>query len=254
MYALDHLETFRGEMKNKERVDGGFSHFHNKMIVAFNPKRVYVSSVNSDGSQGPEALYREGMNDDEVLVATHGFPYINVNLSPTSSLMRRGRHTTILESGGVYLSKVLKATIDKVPKEQWGSTFKLKGEINHRGRPCYQVEIDNKMFGYVKYKAKAGETIRSIAFDHNISEYKIIELNDDLRSYDSSVEEKEIVIPNSYSRKNVLYIDKATWMPLYIENHDDEGLYSVYDYIWIEVNPELPDNAFDPDNPAYGFN
>lgn len=252
--ALDQLKTFKGEMKSKERIDGVFMHYHNQMTVAFHPKRVYIKAFNDDGSLGPEVLYREGENDNRVLVNTHGFPFININLSPTSSLLRNNRHNTILEAGGVYLSKVLKSTVNFVPVEKRDQVFSYHGEVTHRGRKCHKIIVDNPDFGYITYQAKEGETIRSIAFSRSISEYKIIESNPELDDYDSSVEDEEITIPNSFSRKNIIYIDVENGMPLYLENYDDKGLYSVYDYIWLKVNSELPSDAFDPDNPNYGFN
>ncbi|MBK8503146.1 MAG: DUF1571 domain-containing protein [Saprospiraceae bacterium] len=63
----------------------------------------------------------------------------------------------------------------------------------------------------------------------------------------------EIMIPNDYSPKMELLIDKDRFIPLSIKVYDDLGVFEHYQYSSVEINPVFTDHEFSGNNQEYGF-
>ncbi len=250
---IESLYSFSGKMHGVERVDGELVKSQSSMIIRFNPRNLYALAYDEKGEPGNEILYREGENDNKVLVAPDGFPYVNVSLDPLSSFMRNNRHNTILEAGGTYLASVIKLMLNQKDSSLLYRSVRYAGMENFEGKRCHKVIIENPEYALVPYKVKPGETVRSIAFSLNVAEYKIVELNDEVDDFDENIEGLTLRIPNSYSKKTVLYLDATHHMPWFMENYDEKGLFSSYRYTRISLNPPIDETTFSPDNPNYGF-
>ena len=62
-----------------------------------------------------------------------------------------------------------------------------------------------------------------------------------------------IKIPNDYSQKMILYIDKKTFFPVLIKVYDEVGLFEQYDYSNIVFNPVFASDDFLKSNKNYNF-
>lgn len=251
--SIETMQSFSGEMIGHERVDGEIHRAHSRMIIEFNPRKLYAQTISEDGSPGTEILYRTGVNDSKVLISPDGFPYVNVSLSPFSSFMRNGRHNTILEAGGTYLSQVINTMLTSLDSAALEQSIRFDSTIQFNGRTCYQVTIQNDDYSYTPYIIKEDENLRDIALKHNVSEYKLIECNENIDDFNDGSTGETIRVPTSYSKRTVLYLDTNHFMPWFMANYDDLGLYSSYEYKQIEINPVITEQTFNPDNPAYGF-
>jgi len=251
--SIENMKSFSGEMIGHERVDGEIQLAHSRMIIQFQPRKLYAQTILEDGSKGAEILYRTGENDNKVLISPDGFPYVNVSLSPFSSFMRNGRHNTILEAGGTYLGQVIGTMLNSLDSVSLGNSIRFDSIIQFNEKPCYQVTILNEDYGYKSYTMQEGESLRDVALKHNLSEYKLVECNENIDGFNDGSDGDVIRIPTSYAKRTILYLDTNHFMPWYMANYDDVGLYSSYEYKQIEVNPVITDQTFNPENPAYGF-
>ena len=77
--------------------------------------------------------------------------------------------------------------------------------------------------------------------------------NPAIHDYDDVRSGQLIKIPNDYSPKMVLYIDKKRKIPLIIKVYDEDGLYQQYEFKNVKVNPTFSADEFSKSNPAYGY-
>ena len=253
---IDQMESAHFKMLSTERYFGEMKSSNSEVHITFSPqKKVYLKVIEPNGSNGPELLYLEGENNNEVLISPNKFPYINLSLSPQNSFLRRNRHHTILEAGGKYMGTIVETSFKKALENDFGKYFKLLEDTIFKGIPCHVIHVDNPNFNYFSYTSKKGETVLSIARKFSVSEYKIMEANQDsdLDGYTDELDVLELKIPNSYSNHFVLFIEKENYLPIYQEIYDDLGLFGIYEYKLFEPNPDLPINTFSSENPAYGF-
>jgi LysM repeat protein len=98
---------------------------------------------------------------------------------------------------------------------------------------------------FVPYTVKNGETLYQIAHRMHVSEFLIRNYNESLQDWDSQVGPGEkIFVPNYYSKKTVLYIDKGNKHPIYQEMFDEKGMFEKYLFLDLSINPKLGDSDF----------
>lgn len=148
--AVDKVKTLRYELKCKERIKGKMQHTESKVKLQVSPRKLYLS-VN-----GPEVLWMEGQNNGNAYVNPGAFPYINLNLDPYGSLMRKDQHHTIHEMGFHYLADILKYGKKRVG-DKLEKHFKVIGEETFNGRACYKLAIAFPDFAWGSYVVKKGE-------------------------------------------------------------------------------------------------
>ena len=81
----------------------------------------------------------------------------------------------------------------------------------------------------------------------------ILEKNRKVKNYDDVSAGQVILIPNDYSPKLMLYIDKDELIPLRMDVYDDQGLYEKYQYSKVIIDPKLDASEFSQDYSEYGF-
>ncbi len=64
---------------------------------------------------------------------------------------------------------------------------------------------------------------------------------------------EEVIIPNDYSPRMILYVDKENYTPVIIEVYDDEGLYEHYEFDQVKIDPQFKENEFEPSFEEYDF-
>jgi hypothetical protein len=214
------------------------------------PKKIYtyIHAPN----KGVELIWINGHNDNKALINPNGFPYINVNLDPYGSNMRKGNHHTVHEVGFDYIGSILSRTY-KECKNNPSQFFYYKGDVKFDNKDCYEVHVEYKNFKYQEYTVKAGETLVDIAYRNMISDYMILEKNPQIKSFEGVKAGDKIMIPNAYAQKTILYIDKSTNLPVVQKMYDEKGLYEQYEFYSLVVNKEISLEEFKSDFKEYNF-
>jgi outer membrane lipoprotein-sorting protein len=247
--AISGVSTLQYKFKLKERVGGSYRQAEQDIKYAKAPLRIYLYSHVPD--KGAEVLYNLNVNKDKVYVNPNGFPYYSFYLDPYGSLMRKGRHHTVFELGFDYFGSVVVQIKKKLGNEGY-KHLSLAGMVNWNNRDCYKLILDLPDYGLIKYLAKEGETVSSVARKLGVGAYKILELNK-LGDYGSLKQGQEILVPNFYAKQIVVYVDKAHFLPIFQEMYDENGLFERYEFHDLKLNPKLSDEEFLKDYKGYGF-
>ncbi len=245
------IHTLKYTMRKQERFNGKINVQMTTVKLQYNPLRVYM--LQESPKLGQEVLYVEGKNDNKILVNTNGFPWVNLSLDPRGNIARENQHHTLFESGYAHLISILEHLTTKYQKNIDDMVVN-KGSINWDGHACWVISFTNPYFNYYQYTVKPGETILTIAKQNKLSEHMILELNQKKVSSFTDVSPGQIImVPNDYSPKMELYVDKLNKIPLALKIYDDKSIYEYYEYYKVEVNPTYKSNEFEKDFPGYGF-
>jgi outer membrane lipoprotein-sorting protein len=113
--------------------------------------------------------------------------------------------------------------------------------------------INYPEYKYIEYVTGKGETVSSIAYKFNTSDFKIRYKNE-LSSYFGTIKEgKKLLIPTPYSNKTIVYIDKKTFIPVCVKVYDEEGLFEAYEFYNIRLNTTFAADEFSKNYKDYGF-
>lgn len=246
--AVSAGKTFEYTMKQTERIDGKI--YKNAIFTKVNesPKKVFIDNIEGD-NKGVQVLYVKGERDNKALINK----LFGVKLSPFNNLIRKNQHHTILESGfSLLLNSVKDAKTRATAEGKFNEVFKYEGTVTYDGRACYKLVLNDPTFTYVNYTIASGESLYSISMKKRVCEQLIIEKNN-LSGFGSAKAGSTILIPSSYAKKTILYIDKATNYPVYQEMYDEKGLFEKYEFYNLKINPSLTLMDFNEDNPEYNF-
>lgn len=251
--AVKALHTASFEMISEERIDGEVITHISEVKMQYAPLKIFVRSFDKNRELNNEILYKSGENNNNALISPNGFPYINISLNPLGGTMRNGRHLTLLEAGGVYLAKML--ALGNQKEQEIGSKNKLTISAlkDPKYGKCYKLVIDNATYQIERQKVKSNETLRAFCFRLGIPEFKVMELNKEVNSFDANIEGKELFVPNFFAKRLELILRESDHMPMKVVIFDEQGLYASYTYTYFDVNPTFEPIVFDQDNPAYTF-
>jgi LysM repeat protein len=249
--AMDSIKRAKYILSKQERLINN-KMFETELIVKVQPQPTKVYLYSLKPNPGAEALWVEGKNSGNVLINPNRFPFMNISLQPYSALLRDDQHHTILNVGFQYINTILKTHIAK-DSSYFYSCVSYDGDINWNGRAYYKITIDNKKFDYVTYEVQKGETLTSIAKKLTINDYMILCNNPKINNYNDVKAGQKIIIPNSYARKIIFYIDKINFLPLCQFVYDDKGLYEKYEMNSFLLNPTIDPEEFTSKHKGYGF-
>lgn len=247
--TVKEIKTARFVFVSKERIGSKWTEQKSAVKMKHGPLMIYYKQEYPKA--GLELLYIDGKNDNNALINTNGFPWVNVNLNPYSSTITEDQHHTIYDMGLQSLSKILEHLWKKYDKKA-PSMVKLEADVTWNGHLCYQIIMENPSFRFVDYTVLKGESLFSIARKFKVNEYMIKEKNN-LSDYYGIKEGQVIKLPEDYAKKMILYLDKKRFLPLVMKVYDDKGLYEDYYYYNIEKNPVILSEEFTPTFKGYGF-
>jgi hypothetical protein len=248
--SIEKVETLQFKLKKAERVNGELKYGEQDVKFNRSPRKIYTYIHKPN--KGVELLFLEGHNQNKAFINPNGFPYINVNLDPYGSNMRKGNHHTVYEVGFDYIGSIMKK-IHTETTRNYEEIFIYKGIVNFDNKECHQVIIDYKPFKYYEYTVKPGETLVDIAYRNHISDFMILEINPELKEYDDVKPGQKITIPNAYAPKTILFIDKTTHLPVVQKMYDEKGLYEQYEFFNLSLNKPLKQEEFKADYKEYNF-
>ena len=244
--SIGKAQTLRYNLQCNERIKGKMQHTESTVKLQIAPRKLYISV------RGPELIWIEGANNGNAFVNPGAFPYINLNLDPNGSLMRKDQHHTIHEMGMQYLAEILKDGVKRAG-DNFDKYFVLLGEEKYDGRNCYKVSISFPDFTWNSYTVKAGENITTIARRLNVSEYMVLE-NNPKYSWYSDVKPGDVIkVPDAYAKYTLLLIDKELLLPVNNKIFDDKGLFETYEYYNLKVNTPILAEEFTKEYKDYKF-
>jgi outer membrane lipoprotein-sorting protein len=243
------IKTAKFTFVTKERIGNKWTEQKSSVKMQHSPLMIYYKQEYP--KVGLELLYVHGKNDNNALINTNGFPWVNVSLNPYSSTMTEDQHHTIYDMGLQSLSVILEHLWKKYDKNA-PSMVKLEGDVMWDGHSCYQITMENPSFKFVDYTVQKGESLFSIARKLKVNEYMIKERNN-LPDFYAVKEGQVIKVPEDYAKKMILYLDKKRLLPLVMKVYDDKGLYEDYMYFGLEVNPVILPEEFTTTYKGYGF-
>ena len=244
--AVDDIKTMRFNLQCNERIKGRMTHYESKVKLQISPRKVYLSL------KGPEVLWIQGKNSGDALVNPGAFPYMNLNLDPYGSLMRKDQHHTIHEMGFQYLADILRDGMKRAG-DKLDKYFVVVGEEKLNGRNCYKLAISFPDFAWDSYTVKKGEDLNTIARKLRVSEYMVLMNNPKLSWYNDVKEGQVIKVPNAYGKLTILLVDKELLLPVSNKVFDDQGLFETYEYHNLQVNTTIQPEEFTKDYKDYGF-
>jgi len=250
MQGMANVRTARYVLNLEERV------FDKKVECSYivklqaKPQKIYTYVLQP--TPGAEALYVEGTNSNKILVNPNSFPYINLSLPVNSMLLRKSHQYTMLKLGFSYLHNMLGKYLVKDSLD-FMQSLSVKEDIIVDNRSYHVLEINNKRFGYVNYTVQKGENVCSIADKMLLNDHMILEVNRDISDYDDVKPGQVIKVPNSFAKRIVFYIDKATHLPFIQTIYDDKGFYTKITFSSFLLNPVIYDEEFTRSYPKYKF-
>ncbi|MEO6902492.1 MAG: DUF1571 domain-containing protein [Bacteroidia bacterium] len=243
--AIDNLKTLRYNLQCNERIRGRLQHTESKVKLQVSPRKLYLNI------REIEVLWMEGMNNGNALVNPGSFPYINLNLDPAGSLMRKDQHHTIHEMGYVYLADIIKHGLRNTTTIS--NNFRVLGEEIYDNRACYKIALSFPDFKWIPYTVQKNENLISIARKLRISEYMVLEKNTNISGYNNVREGQIIQVPTSYAKLTLLLIDKEHLLPVNNKIFDDNGVFETYEYHNLQVNSFINPEEFTKKYKDYKF-
>jgi hypothetical protein len=233
-------------MDATERIVGKpteYNHIEMFTRVNVNPLKIY-GKVMKDPNKGTQLLYITGQHDNKIRVNA-GKLIPNLNLVPTSGMLTKNQHHTLLTSGFSIVNKIVSDGVKRADNRgKFDSVFKYMGDVVYQKRNCHKIVIDDPTYTYTTVVGQKGETVLALAKRLLISEYHIMDLNPSARNLDDDVSGKTVKVSSSYAKKSILYIDKETNFPVYQEMSDERGIYEKYEYSNLVVNPAFKEDDF----------
>ncbi len=248
--ASESVKTARYSLKKQEKIGSTLVESEMAAKLQVSPYKVYV--YNTKPINGSEVLFIHGENKGDALVNPNSFPFVNLNLNPNNSTLRKEQHHTLNDLGFNYIAGIIKNQIKK-DGEKFYTYLTYDGEVEWYGKKMHKITIDNKNFGHYNYTVLKGENITSIAKKLNVSDYMILSLNPKVSFYDDVRTGMQIKVPNSYAGKIILYIDKVTHLPLGQFIYDERGLYEKYEMLNFILNPVIKPEEFTSKYKDYHF-
>ena len=220
--------------------------------VNVNPLKIY-GKVLKDPNKGTELLYVTGSRENKIRVNPGKF-LPTMTLSPTSGLLTKNQHHTLLTSGFMIVHRiVLDGEKRAEARGKFDEVFKYIGDVEYKGKSCYKILIDDPTYTYTTAVGQKGETVLGMARRLLVSEYHIMDLNPGSRGLEDDISGKTLKVSTSYAKKTILYIDKETNFPLYQEMNDEKGVYEKYEYTNLVINPVFKADEFTEKFPEYKF-
>jgi hypothetical protein len=181
---------------------------------------VYLKFIEPKSQAGREVIWQEGVNDDLMVVHEAGFLNITrLELAPTSRLAMLGNRYPVSDIG---IERLLTKLLGKGSRDRnlGDCLVSLTDAVQMAGRECKRIEVCHP---------DRIVTIGDRAIEHDF--YKaIIDID------------SEFGVPIHYA--SYLWPETADGEPIL----DEEFVYEQ-----LELNAELGDQDFDPDNPAYNY-
>lgn len=235
--AMKNVKSLTYSFYSQERFKGGkFENSEVHFKIQMNPFRIYADAIKPERAQ----LIYEGSNPDKVRVKKGP---LRLNPSVTAGILMKQQHHPIYRAGFGTMYKTLSREMKARAGKDLSEFIQDKGSITYDGRDCYHAVLIDPDYKIINYTVKPGQTtLWQIGDALGVPEYRIRDINN-LKG-DNVTPGQVIKIPSAYAKKTTLYICKKTMLPIYQRLEDDQGLYEVYEFKNLVLNPKLTEEDF----------
>jgi len=243
--------TYR-DVKSELLRDGKLTH-EEVRIKLQPPDRAYLYTLRP--VRGREIIYDRRKNPRQILVHPGHFPDITLSLDIEGSLALRGQHHTMAEVGFAETLRALLVDLARIRRDPHGERLSWVGTKRFDGHAVEVVALVSGDRTARREPAKAGESLLAFARRFDMDVYPIFVQNPSLDSLGAKLEANQSYLVPAYRASRAEYwFDSETGMLLKQLTWNEQGkLYESYEHFDMQLNPQLGDLDFDPDNPAYGF-
>lgn len=245
------LQSAKFTMYCEERlIDGTFAKSERLVKLNVSPKQIYFYSVTP--LAGTEILWKEGFNEDKMLIGPSGFPYVAFSIKPNSTIARKDSHHPISDMGFEYAINMIEYYVKSYGDELYKQVT-IKDTVQWDNRSCIHLIVDYKNYNSLKYTVKQNENITDIARKYYVNDYLILILNPSIDNFDDVKAGQVINVPNFYCKKIEFYIDRSTWLPVKQTIYDQKGVYEKFEFKSLIVNPHFKPEEFTSEYKDYKF-
>lgn len=224
--SIQQLSNYQFDFSSRERFPNGYTEGSGTVQLYFDP--IIIKMKQTAPLKDTELLYDSGKNKDKILVKPKGLPK-GLLLSPNAPKIRKHSHHSILDIGFQNVLDFLKHS-QALYGDQFEQMVTIHSAKTLDGKNCLLLSINltNKT---VTEQITVEQTIsiKTLAKQRHISEYKIMELNN-LKSYRKIQAGTTLNLPKHYAHSIDLYLDKSTFLPITQIIYDESGLLEHYDY------------------------
>jgi len=213
-------------------------------------KKFYLKAVSPN--KGAEILYNPDKFNDKVYINPNMFLVPNIKLKPTHSILLDNQHHTLSNIGFDFFKDVVKNALERAG-DQFDEVFASKETIEWNNKSCYVLIISDPTSSTEQYIIQEGETIFDVCYKLKISEYSIIELNEQVKGFWDVKPGMTITVPTSYSPKATIYIDTENFLPVFQLMEDEKGLFEQYEFRNLKIRTSFAQNEFEPEFEDYEF-
>ena len=171
---------------------------------------------------------------------------LKIKLDRHSSMLIKDQHHSIDNAGFGTFKRIIEQSIKSkgltVNSPKLASFIKVLGTVTYDGKKCWAAEINDDDYRIINHKVAADETtVWKLGAKLAIPEYRVKELND----IGNELTPGQIIkIPSSYAKKTTVYIDQATYLPIYQKMEDDKGVYEIYEFKNLKTNVKFTNSDF----------
>jgi outer membrane lipoprotein-sorting protein len=171
---------------------------------------------------------------------------ITLKLDLYSKLLMADQHHPMNKAGFATFKKIIEQSIKSkgytTSSPELSSFVKILGSVTYDGKSCYSIEILDKDYKIISHKVTADEkTVWDLGRKYNVPEFRIKQING--IGNDLTVGQV-IKMPSAYAKKTTVYVDKATYLPIYQKMEDEEGVYEIYEFKNLKTNVKFSDDDF----------
>lgn len=249
--SCESLKSAKFTLYTEERIKNGKFLETNRFVkILAKPKEIYFYSVKPN--PGTEIIWKEGWNDNKMMVSPGSFPFITFSMNPNSSIARKDSHHSIRHIGFDYVTNLV-SYYQNLYGDRFYNYITITDTVMWDNHSCILVSFDFKDYKEVNYTVKKNDNIIGIAEKFHLNDYSILMMNPAIDGFDNVREGQTIKIPNFYCRKIEFYIDRVSGLPLKQLISDQKGLYEKYEMKSFLLNPVFKADEFSPEFEEYKF-
>ena len=249
--SSEGLKSAKFTLHTEERMKNGqFAETDRFVKMITKPKEIYFYSVKPN--PGTEIIWKEGWNNNKMMVSPGSFPFITFSINPNSSIARKDSHHSIRDLGFDYVTNMIGYYL-KFYGDGFYNYISITDTVQWDNHSCIHVTFDFKDYAEINYTVKKNENIIDIAEKFHLNDYSILLLNPSIDGFDNVRSGQVIKIPNFYCRKIEFYIDRVSWLPLRQLISDQKGLFEKYEMKSFLLNPVFKTDEFSPEFVEYKF-
>ncbi len=171
---------------------------------------------------------------------------LKLRLDLTAGMLMKDQHHPLDNAGFLTFKNIIEKSVKAKGLTLNSPKLKdfiiLKGSTTYDGKNCWVAEIVDPDYKIVNYTvAAADKTVWDLEKKLAVPAYKVQQLN---KIKEDLTAGQVLKVPSSYAKKTTVYIDKATYLPIYQKMEDDEGVYEIYEFKNIKLNQKFTDADF----------